>query len=63
LRERRETSSNDRNQTVAPKWQPAREFGARHIMQMQLAIISRASPSLVPWQTTIKRLQTRCGRL
>jgi len=37
-------SSIDRSPMAAPKWQPARDFGARAIMRMALPIISRASP-------------------
>ena len=40
-------AQSDRSPTAAPKWQPARDFGDRHIMRMQLPIISRASPMLL----------------
>ena len=36
-----------RGPMAAAKWQPARDFGERHIMRMQLPIISRASPMLL----------------
>jgi hypothetical protein len=34
----------DRNPMAAAKWQPVRDFGARHMILMQLPTISRASP-------------------
>jgi hypothetical protein len=44
---RREVLQHGPQADAAAKWQPARDFGDRHMILLQLPTISRASPMLL----------------